>query len=581
MASNNKGLLLIENSICSDEIRIALSVNNHIIAFEQEFKHKKQLRGNIYIAYVKRIEPSLQAVFIEYGNNRQGFLSFSEISPEYFNIPEQEKQALFESDTNNQSIEENLVRSTPDLLDDQNHCNSTNELPLYKKYKLQDVILVNQKLLVQLTKEERSNKGASFTTYITLVGRYCVFMPNTMSKGGISRKIEDINIRKQLKEILNSIQLPQRSCLIIRTIGSGQDQKEIEKDFNYLSVLWENIQKNASRMEISSLIYNEADIVMKSVRDFCSKDIEVIVSGKEAFESIQHYVKNILQDHQLRCRLYRGLIPIFTYYGIENQISELYDNKVKLPSGGSVIISLTEALVAIDVNSGKMTGEESIEETAYKTNMEAVLEISRQVNLRGLSGLIVIDFIDMVRHQYCRAVESSMKQAFKNDKAKIQFSFINDFGLMVISRQRIKPNIQEINTIECIHCKGLGRVKSHEVIVASILRNLQYVAQKHHNKWFELIACGILISYIFNNNRDAITSIEKEYNVMLHITVDNTLDINTFFLRQGDNIHLDNCTPLQNSKYQVDSFNQHTEKTRCNIKSSFWLTKWLGRFFEL
>lgn len=586
MANSGKRLLLIENSICSDEVRVALSVDNRVVEFEQEFKEKRQLRGNIYVAHVKRIEPSLQAVFIEYGKNKQGFLSFSEISPDYFNIPEKEKEAFFESyssgdctgEGNSASANTSSDSTTSKSINESGN-GFVGEVSLYRRYKLQDVILVNQKMLVQLTKEERGSKGASFTTYITLVGRYCVFMPNSMSRGGVSRRIEDVNVRKQLRDILNSIELPKRSGLIIRTVGSGKSKKEIEQDYNYLSSLWQNIQENASSVNVPSLIYNEADLIMKSIRDFCSNDVEVVISGKEAFETVRQYARNVLKGSKLRYRLYRGFVPIFTYYGIEDQISELYSNRVKLPSGGSLIITLTEAFVSIDVNSGKMTGEDSIEETAYRTNMEAVPEISRQVNLRGLSGLIVVDFIDMLRYQYCRAVESAIRQAFKDDKARVQFSYINDFGLMVFSRQRIKPNIQEINTTECLHCKGIGKVKSNEVIVASILRNLQHVAIRNRNRSFDLVAHGSVIAHIFNNKRDTVSTIEKEFNIKLNVSADNNLSIDAFILKRGDDVNLNDCKPLQNSGYKVGSSSNEADNSG-GLQSNFWLTKWLSRLLS-
>ncbi|MGL9717287.1 MAG: Rne/Rng family ribonuclease [Wolbachia sp.] len=587
MANSGKRLLLIENSICSDEVRVALSINNKVVEFEQEFKEKRQLRGNIYVAHVKRIEPSLQAVFIEYGRNKQGFLSFSEISPGYFNIPEKEKETFFESYSSGDCTEEVNDASanvSSDSTASKNVNESSNgfvrEVSLYKRYKLQDVISVNQKMLVQLTKEERGNKGASFTTYITLVGRYCVFMPNSMSKGGVSRRIEDANVRKQLKDILNSIELPKRSGLIIRTVGSGKSKKEIEQDYNYLSSLWQSIQENASSVSVPSLIYNEADLVMRSIRDFCGNDVEVIVSGKEAFEAVRQYARNALKGSKLRYRLYRGFVPIFAYYGVEDQISELYSNRVKLPSGGSLIITLTEAFVSIDVNSGKMTGEDSIEETAYRTNMEAVPEISRQVNLRGLSGLIVVDFIDMLRYQYCRAVESAIRQAFKDDKARVQFSYINDFGLMVFSRQRIKPSIQEINTTECLHCKGVGKVKSNEVIVASILRDLQHVASRNRNRSFDLAAHGSIIAHIFNNKRDTVSTIEKEFNIKLNISADSNLSVDAFVLTRGDDVNVSDCKPLQNSGYKIESSNNEKADNSGGLQNSFWLTKWLSRLLN-
>ncbi|MCV3769161.1 MAG: Rne/Rng family ribonuclease [Wolbachia pipientis] len=586
MANSSKRLLLIENSICSDEVRIALSVNNKVVEFEQEFKEKKQLRGNIYVAYVKRIKPSLQAVFIEYGKNKQGFLSFSEISPDYFNISEKEKEDFFENCLSNDYTEINCSTST-NVSSNSTANKSINEfnggfikeVSLYKKYKLQDVIAINQKMLVQLTKEERGSKGASFTTYITLVGRYCIFLPNSMNKG-VSRKIEDVSIRKQLRDVLNSINLPKKSGLIIRTIGSGKSKKEIEQDYNYLFSLWQNIQKNASSINVPSLIYNEADLIMRSIRDFCSNDVEIIVSGKEAFKAVKQYAENALKGSKLRYRLYRGFIPIFTYYGIEDQVSELYNNRVKLPSGGSLIITLTEAFVSIDVNSGKMMEEDSIEETAYRTNMEAVPEISRQVNLRGLSGLIVVDFIGMLKYQYCRAVEFAVRQAFKDDKARVHFSYINDFGLMVFSRQRIKPSIQEINTTECLHCKGIGKIKSNEVIVASILRELQYVASKNRNGSFDLIAHGSIIAHIFSNKRDTVSTIEKEFNIKLNVNADNNLSIDAFILKRRNNINLNDCKPLQNSGYKVRSNSNEKINDSSELQNNFWLTRWLSRLLS-
>lgn len=596
MEEKGKKLLLIEASIHSDEIRVALSVNNKVVEFEQEFKEKKQLRGNIYVAYVKRIEPSLQAVFIEYGKSKQGFLPFSEISLDYFNIPAKEKETLFENYLKDNAIDEDDVNSPSGSMNNSSKSQSESEDPLikeisiYKKYRLQDVISVNQKILVQLTKEERGNKGASFTTYITLVGRYCVLMPNSTSKGGVSRKIEDQNLRKQLKKIMSSISIPKRSGLIIRTVGASRSKKEIEQDYNYLYSLWQDIQKNAESINSPTLIYNEADIIMRSIRDFCDNSTDIVVSGKEAFEAIKDYAKNMLKGNKLCTRLYRGYIPMFTYYTVEDQISELYGNRVTLPSGGYLIITLTEAFVSIDVNSGKMTGEGSIEETAYKTNMEAASEISRQVNLRGLSGLIVIDFIDMIKYQYCRTVESAIRQAFKNDKAKVQFSFINDFGLMVLSRQRIKPSIQEINTIDCNHCKGIGKIKSIEVVATSILRELQYLANKGRNKSFNLLAHGKVIEHIFNTKRNIIETIENEFNIVINVIIDNNLDVNTFTFKQEKitNFYDNSETnkPLKHFEYQpINNENNHNEninQSRNLLKevSNFWLTRWLSRLLN-
>ncbi|WCR53763.1 MAG: Ribonuclease E [Wolbachia endosymbiont of Ctenocephalides orientis wCori] len=609
--SGKKRLLLIENSIYSNEVRIALSVDNKVMEFEQEFRGKKRLRGNVYVAIVKDIAPSLQAVFIEYDKDKRGFLSFSDISPDYFNIPEEDKKALLESYSSDDCVEEADEDSSDDCIaeadegyssdncveenDNDQKANTSDpavsknnnkprsgfvrKVPL-KKYKLQDVISVGQKILVQLTKEERKDKGASFTTYVNLVGRYCVFMPNSISKGGVSRFIKDANVKKQLKEILSSINLPKRSGLIIRTAGSGKSKKEIEQDYSCLSTLWERIQKSTSSINTASLVYNEIDVVMRSVRDFCNDGTEIVVSGKEALEAINQYIKNALKGSRLHCRLHKKSVPIFTYYGIEDQISELYSNRVKLPSGGSLIITLTEAFVSIDVNSGKMTDEGSIEETAYRTNMEAVPEIFRQVNLRGLSGLIVVDFIDMLRYQNCRNIENAIRQAFKDDKAKVQFSYINNFGMMVFSRQRIKSNIQEINTTECAHCKGVGRVKSNEVIVASILRDLQYLANKNRNKIFDLVAHSSIVAHIFNNKRDTISMIENEYNIVLNVSSIDNLNADIFTLRHRDEIHSNHHEPLKNSGCQENeksSINEGADDSN-KPQRNFWLTRWLLRF---
>ncbi len=606
MPSHCKKILI--DAICPDEIRVAALHSGKVIEFEQEIKGKKQSKGNIYVALVKRIEPSLQAVFIEYGKNKQGFLPFCEISPSYYHLPEDEKKLLLEQfysytenaqsnkDSNNNVEQNGSSCSQTEALDsdnnENNHFNNIEEdLPTYKKYKLQDVIKLNQKILVQLTKEVRSHKGASFSTYITLVGRYCVLMPNSSSRGGVSRRIEDADARKYLQEILDSIQLQERTGLIIRTAGAFKKKEEIEQDYNNLYSMWQKIQNNIANIKAPALVYNEADIITRSLRDFCDDQVnEIIVSGKEAYEVVKEYVK--LLKNKLRTKLYKGGLPIFSYYEIEQQISELYNNVVELPSGGYLVITPTEALVSIDVNSGKMTGENSIEETAYKTNMEAVQELARQVNLRGLSGLIVIDFIDMAKYQYCRAVESAIKQAFKNDKAKIQFGHINSFGLMEISRQRVKQSILEANTVECFYCKGIGKIKSMEVIALSILRNLKYAADRNQYKIFNLYANHWVIVYIFNNKRNVISEIEKEYNILLCVDVDNNLDIDDFYFKQGGDIRAnDNYGDPLVSGCIVDKNGQENQKRSSNIfdnvdkitnteKSKSWLTKWLLRLLK-
>ncbi|XGA08746.1 MAG: Rne/Rng family ribonuclease [Wolbachia endosymbiont of Xenopsylla cheopis] len=593
MSSRDKKILI--DAILQDEIKIAVLDDDKIVGFEQDIKGKKQLKGNIYTALVKRIEPSLQAVFIEYEKNKQGFLSFYEISPIYYQLPEDEKKLLLqqfysykkcvqnnkESTSNDQSVSE---QSDDDCTD-----NNESSLPVYKKYKLQDVIQLNQKILVQLTKEARGYKGASFSTYITLVGKYCVLMPNSNSKGGVSRRIEDENVRKYLREVLSSIQLQEKTSLIIRTVGAFRKKEEIEQDYIELCSVWKKIQNKQNSItdsKVPVLIHSETDVITRSLRDFYDNQVgEIIVSGEEAYKIVKEYVKPL--RNKLRIELYKNILPIFVYYKVEEQISKLYNNLVELPSGGYLVITPTEALVSIDVNSGKMTGEGSIEETAYKTNMEAVQEIARQVSLRGLSGLIVIDFIDMVKQEHCQEVELAVKEAFKNDRAKIQYGCINSFGLMEISRQRIKQSILESNTVECFYCKGIGKIKSMEVIALSILRELKYAVDKNRGKIFNLYANYWVIAYIFNSKRSIISEIEREYNILLNVDVDNNLDIDNFYLKISGDVHNCENSPIldfnqsnQKSQRKNSKVLHKSNRTNNVKKGKSWLTRWLLRLLK-
>lgn len=582
MSGCNKKILI--DAILQDEIRIVVLDNNKVVGFEQDIRGKKQLKGNIYTALVKRIEPSLQAVFIEYEKNKQGFLPFCEISPIYYQLPEDEKKLLLEQFYSyKKSVQSNKesVSSNQSSLD--NNSDESN-LPIYKKYKLQDVIQLNQKILVQLTKEARGHKGASFSTYITLVGKYCILMPNSNSKGGVSRRIVDDNVRKRLQEVLNSIQLQEKISLIIRAAGAFRKKEEIEQDYCELCSMWKKIQSkqnNITNSKIPILVHSETDIITRSLRDFCDNQVsEIIVSGEEAYKIVKEYIRPL--RNKVRIESYKDALPIFTYYRIEEQISELYGNLVELDSGGYLVITPTEALVAIDVNSGKMTGEESIEETAYKTNMEAAQKIANQMDLRGLSGLIVIDFIDMIKQEHCQEVELAIKEAFKNDRAKIQFGCINSFGLMEISRQRIKPSILETNTVECFYCKGVGRIKSMEVITLSILRELKCAVNENRGKNFYLYAHCWVIACIFNSKRGIISEIEREYNISLNVDIDNNLDIDSFYFKCDGDVRNHENLPIL-------GFNQENKKKNSKIlgksnkmkKNKFWLTRWMSRLLKL
>ncbi|ASI47792.1 ribonuclease E [Anaplasma ovis str. Haibei] len=540
MSNDNSGKRILVDAAYVDEIRVAVLDDGKVVEFDQELKDRKQLRGNIYYAVVKRIEPSLQAVFIEYGISKHGFLPFSEISVEHYQLPVEEKEALLQNMYGDGQEHEGFAEDDgaaaplPDdgpvdackpPLDDRSGKNTASKTgrsksSLHKLYKIQDVVKVDQKLMVQIIKEERGNKCATFSTYVALAGRYCIFMPNAGNKNsGISRRIEDCDDRKNLKEVLNSIKLPKESGVIIRTAGSNRSQKEIEQDLSYLQSTWQEIRDNCEKMEPPALLYVEANIIKRALRDFCDETIhDVVVSGSRAFSLVKEYAKSMFRN-KLRVRMYKGSVPIFTHYRIDAQILELYSDKIFLPSGGYIVITPTEALVSIDVNSGKMTGEDSIEETAYKTNMEAVKEIARQVNLRGLSGLIVIDFIDMLRYRYCRAVESEVREAFKNDKAKVQFGYISAFGLMEISRQRVKQSILDTSTVQCSHCRGVGRVRSLESVAADILRDVRYFAHKNREKIISVLADHGVLTYLFNYKRKHIWAIESEFKVLIRLGV--------------------------------------------------------------
>ncbi|MCU7611521.1 Rne/Rng family ribonuclease [Anaplasma capra] len=542
MSNDNSGKRILVDAACVDEVRVAVLDGGRVVEFDQELRDKKQLRGNIYYAVVKRIEPSLQAVFIEYGISKHGFLPFSEISVDHYQLPAEEKDALLQSMYGDGQDDELIEdAASPDeegapgaackpASDDRPSRKDSaskagrSKSSLHKMYKVQDVIKVDQKLMVQIIKEERGNKCATFSTYIALVGRYCIFMPNAGNKNsGISRRIEDCDDRKNLKEVLNSIKLPKESGVIIRTAGSNRSQKEIEQDLSYLQSIWQEISDNCANIEPPVLLYVEANIIKRMLRDFCDETThDVVVAGNRAFSLVKEYAKSMFRN-KLRIRMYKGSVPIFTHYRVDSQVLELYSDKICLPSGGYLVITPTEALISIDVNSGKMTGEDSIEETAYKTNMEAVQEIARQVNLRGLSGLIVIDFIDMLRYRYCRAVEAEVREAFKNDKAKIQFGYISAFGLMEISRQRIKQSILDTSTVQCAHCKGVGRVRSPESIAADILRSVRYFAHKNREKIISISTGHGVLAYLFNHKRKHVCDIETEFKVLIKLSVDETL----------------------------------------------------------
>lgn len=484
-------------------------------------------KSNIYLGTITRIENSLQACFVDYGSEKSGFLPFSEIHPDYYQLSASERaklNSLIKSDQENwQSHNENEKEDDEDEEgahgfngDDR----KPNQYEYYKKYKIQDVIKRKQKVLVQVYKSRRGNKGVSLTTYISLAGRNCVFMPNTPnSVGGISRRIKGFEERKRIEEIVKKLNIPYGMGLIIRTAGEGASEESFKKDYESLVELWNYIRNTTLKSEQKTLIYAENNIVKQTIRDLYSEDVtEIYVEGKKAYEDVLKCFNTFgLKNEGNKVILYDDKIPLFVKYNIESQIESLIHNRVELPSGGYIIINQTEALVAIDVNSGKATAEKNIEDTALKMNVEAAWEIARQIRLRDLGGLIVIDFIDMEDGRNRRYVEQQTRQAFYNDRAKVQFARISIFGLLEISRQRIRSSILDANTLPCTMCNGSGKVKSSDFIAKSIANTLHRALSRHDNKYKVVIisASSYVCNIVLNVSYALIEESEKQYKIKI------------------------------------------------------------------
>ncbi len=463
-----------------EETRIVIKSNNGIEEYEYENIHRKNLKGNIYLGKVSRIEPSLQAAFVDFGNERHGFLAFNDIQSDYYQIPQADKdrikreeeeareKLLEENDkeiveqteqdeninlqdknsSNGDQDEENIGNKTSNEDVNSNEENHVEDKPKnnrsfyrFKRYRIQEVIKPGQIVLIQIVKEERGKKGAALTTFISLAGKYIVLMPNTAKGGGISRKIYSSSDRKKIKEIINDLELPKTMGLIVRTAGANKTKNEIKDDLTNLLGTWEEIRMNTLKSIAPSTIYEEEDLIARAIRDFYSKDIDsIIVDGDKAFEAAKKYAKKISSAHVKNVIKYKGKIPIFHHYNIEKYLNSIFEPRIELKSGGYIIISPTEALVSIDINSGRSTKERNVEKTALTNNLEAAEEIARQVKLRDLAGLIVIDFIDMENYSNKRLVERKLRESLKNDKARIQFGRISDFGLLEMTRQRLRES---------------------------------------------------------------------------------------------------------------------------------------------
>jgi len=550
-----------------EETRVAVVKGNRIEEFDFESAEHKQLKGNIYLAKVTRVEPSLQAAFIDYGGNRHGFLAFSEIHPDYYQIPKADRDALLREEAEHAAEEERLRAAELDADEGDDIVESDEEAPeadengngeqdesdqpaeagtgsnrspvdesaadelrkkrqaLRRRYKIQDVIQRRQVLLVQVVKEERGNKGAALTTYLSLAGRYCVLMPNTSHGGGISRKISNGADRKRLKSIMTDLKLPTTMGLIVRTAGLSRTKTEIKRDFDYLARLWDEIRERTLGSTAPALIYRDSDLIKRAIRDLYHREIEdVIVEGDEGYKQARGFMKLLMPSHVRRVKQHSETTPLFQRYGVEDQLSAMYQPIVQLKSGGYLVINPTEALVSIDINSGRSTREHNIEQTAYNTNLEAAQEIARQLRLRDMAGLIVIDFIDMEQNSHVRKVEKAMKDALKNDRARIQVGRISSFGLMEMSRQRLRTGVLEASTKPCPHCEGTGLMRTAASAGLSALRILEDEAARGRGERICLRAGKEAAVYVLNKKRSELADIERRYGVFIEIIIDESFE---------------------------------------------------------
>ena len=554
-----------------EETRVAVATGNRIEEFDFESAEHKQLKGNIYLAKVTRVEPSLQAAFVDYGGNRHGFLAFSEIHPDYYQIPKADREALLREEAE-QAAEEERLRNAQDEEDDDEYEPSADEdieggegdpeeggdageaagngaeeagtgsnrspvdesaadelrqkrQNLRRRYKIQDVIQRRQVLLVQVVKEERGNKGAALTTYLSLAGRYCVLMPNTSHGGGISRKISNGADRKRLKSIMTDLNLPKSMGLIVRTAGLSRTKTEIKRDFDYLARLWDEIRERTLKSSAPALIYRDSDLIKRAIRDLYHRDIsDVIVEGEDGYKAARGFMKLLMPSHVRRVQLHSEATPLFQRHGVEDQLSAMYQPVVQLKSGGYLVINPTEALVSIDINSGRSTREHNIEQTAFATNLEAANEIARQLRLRDMAGLIVIDFIDMEQNSHVRKVEKAMKEALKNDRARIQVGRISSFGLMEMSRQRLRTGVLEASTKPCQHCEGTGLMRTASSAGLSALRIIEDEAARGRGDKILLRAGREAAIYLLNKKRAELGEIESRYGVSIEVVNDESFE---------------------------------------------------------
>ena len=521
---------ILIDAVHQEEVRVAVTKNSRLEEYDFEFDSRRPIRGNIYLAKVTRVEPSLQAAFVDYGGNRNGFLPFAEIHPDYYQIPVADKEALLESNSkelNNDETDEEIDQNSNDPshvedlggddFEEIETINKKRNKDLIKNYKIQEVIKKNQILLIQVSKEERGNKGAAITTYTSIPGRYCVFMPNSTSGGGVSRRIKNPQERKKLKNTLDKLNVPENMGLIIRTAGAKTTSTEIKRDYKYLTKTWDKIKENTLSSNAPSLIYEDGGVIQRSLRDLYSKEIDnVFIEGKETYKIAKNFMKLLMPSHAVKVKEWKEDSPIFQKNNIEQQLSSIYADEVFLPSGGSLVLNQTEALVAIDVNSGSSTKYHNIEETALKTNLEAAEEIARQLRLRDMAGLVVIDFIDMEKFANRRSIEKKLKESLKSDRSKIQVGKISSFGLLEMSRQRIRSSIKEGVYSPCSNCDGTGLIRSIDSRSLELLRTISEISIKENIKKIDAEIPNEILNYLINQKRNLLIDLENNQGAAIN-----------------------------------------------------------------
>ena len=522
---------ILIDAVHQEETRIAVIKEKRLENYDYEFETKKPIRGNIYLAKVIRVEPSLQAAFLDYGGNRNAFLPFSEINSDYYQIPSSDKEKLKELEKEEkkketESIKEEKESDEPDDIggDELDEFNSERIKSEKIKYKIQEVIKKNQIILIQISKEERGNKGAAASTYISIPGRYCVLMPNSSRGGGISRRINNSAERKKLKSIIEKLDVADDMGLIIRTAGSKTTANEIKKDYKFLIKSWNKVRDDTLSANAPSLIFENGNVIQRTLRDLYTKDIDKIyVQGEEQYKAAKNLMKMMLPSHAKKVQKWKESTPIFQKDNIQDQLNSIYSESVPLRSGGSLVLDQTEALVAIDVNSGTSKKDYNIEDTALRTNLEAAEEIARQLRLRDMAGLIVIDFIDMEKFSNRRSIEKKLKESLRSDRSRIQVGRISSFGLLEMSRQRIRSSIQEGNYESCPHCNGKGILRSTESIALEVFRDILESSNDKRAKIIDIEVPIDILNFIINNKRDDISNLESKTNISYRLSANTNL----------------------------------------------------------